>query len=435
MDKPIAARKWRPGAIVLVAGLAIASLALISLTIASSGRTRLSIDGERLSVSQVRRGELEEYVPIDGRVQPSTSVFLDLAEGGIVEQIAVESGNPVRKGDLILRFANNAAQKENIETETRLLENLNELRNSKISLTTSNLMLQEQLLDLQYTIQDLEARYARAEQLMKSEHPPLSRQEFESLRDQLAYQRNKRALLRERIRKESELERQQTAQIEVSISRVNRNLEVLTRIAESLAVRAPVDGQLSSLTAEAGQSFQRGERIGQIDQLDSFKVQADVDQYYISKVAIGQTGKFEMDGRHYQLRVSKVYPEVAQDAFQVDLMFVGDVPAGIRRGQRLQIDLSLSESRTTNIIDKGGFYRHTNGRWVYRVASDGRSARRTNVVLGRENPQSVEVLEGLEVGDWVITSSYEGLNDVDELKLGADVINSADSGPRRDRSH
>jgi HlyD family secretion protein len=142
-----------------------------------------------------------------------------------------------------------------------------------------------------------------------------------------------------------------------------------------------------------------------------------------------------MDGRHYQLRVSKVYPEVAQDAFQVDLMFVGDVPAGIRRGQRLQIDLSLSESRTTNIIDKGGFYRHTNGRWVYRVAADGRSARRTNVVLGRENPQSVEVLEGLEVGDWVITSSYEGLNDVDELKLGADVINSTDSGPRRDRSH
>jgi HlyD family secretion protein len=215
---------------------------------------------------------------------------------------------------------------------------------------------------------------------------------------------------------------------------VNRNLDVLARIAESLAVRAPVDGQLSSLSAEVGQSFQRGARIGQIDQLDSFKVQADVDQYYISKVALGQTGKFEMDGRRYRLQVSKVYPEVAKDVFQVDMLFVGDVPPGIRRGQRLQIDLSLSESRVTNIIEKGGFYRHSNGRWAYRVAEDGRSARRTNVVFGRENPQSVEVIDGLEVGDWVITSSYEGLNDVDELKLGDDVINSTGSGPHRDKS-
>jgi HlyD family secretion protein len=434
MDKPIAARRWRPGQIALVAGLGIASLALISLTVANSGKTRLSVDSQRLSVSQVRRGELEEYVPIDGRVQPSTSVFLDLAEGGIVEEIAVESGNPVKQGELILRFANNAAQKENIETETRLLENLNQLRNSKISLTTSSLVLQEQLLDVQYNIEDLQARYSRAEQLMKSEQPPLSRQEFESLRDQLAYQRSKRKLLDERIRKESELERQQVAQIELSIARVNRNLDVLARIAESLAVRAPVDGQLSSLSAEVGQSFQRGARIGQIDQLDSFKVQADVDQYYISKVALGQTGKFEMDGRRYRLQVSKVYPEVAKDVFQVDMLFVGDVPPGIRRGQRLQIDLSLSESRVTNIIEKGGFYRHSNGRWAYRVAEDGRSARRTNVVFGRENPQSVEVIDGLEVGDWVITSSYEGLNDVDELKLGDDVINSTGSGPHRDKS-
>jgi HlyD family secretion protein len=417
MDRPIQQKKWPGRKLAAYAAVAVTGLALITMTLANSRRTRLSIDPNRLSISMVKLAQFQEYIPISGTVQPNTTVYLDLEEGGNVEKIFVESGKPISKGTLILSLANTTAQKENIEAETRLIDNLNQLRNSKISLTTSNLMLKDELLDLDYKIVDLEKTFARYEQLIKGPTPTLalSREQYENTRDQLAYMKNKRVLLQERIRKETELQEQQSSQIDSSIERVNRNLDLLSKIVESLEVRAPIDGQLSTLNAEVGQGFQRGQRVGQIDQLDSFKVQADIDQYYISTVATGQTGTFEFDGRSYELKVTKVYPEVTKDTFRVDLAFATGIPDGIKRGQTLQIDLRLSESKRTFVVDKGGFYRYTNGRWAYLVASDGSSARRTNIVLGRQNPQSVEVLQGLKAGDSIITSNYDSFNDVDVL--------------------
>lgn len=417
MDRPIQQKKWTRRKLAVYGAVAVAGLALITLTLASSRRTRLSIDPNRLSISTVKLAQFQEYIPITGTVQPNNTVYLDLEEGGNVEKIYVESGKPIAKGALILSLANTTAQKENIDAETRLIDNLNQLRNSKISLTTSNLMLKDELLDLDYKILDLEKTFARYEQLIKGPNPALalSREQYENTRDQLAYMRNKRTLLQERIRKETELQEQQSAQIDSSIQRVNRNLELLSKIVESLEVRAPIDGQLSTLNAEVGQGFQRGQRVGQIDQLDSFKVQADIDQYYISTVARDQTGSFEFNGRTYELKVTKVYPEVTKDTFRVDLAFAAGIPEGIKRGQTLQIDLRLSESKRTYIVDKGGFYRYTNGKWAYLVSTDGGSAHRTNIVLGRQNPQSVEVLEGLKAGDSIITSSYDSFKDVDVL--------------------
>lgn len=415
MDRPIEQKKWPRRTLVLYAAVASVGVALITLTLANSGRTRLSIDPNRLTISKVKLTRFQEYIPVTGTVQPNNTVYLDLEEGGNVEKIYVESGKPIKKGTLILTLSNTTAQKQNIDAETRLIDNLNQLRNSKISLTTSNLVLKDQLLDLDYKILDLDKTFTRYQQLFKNPTPAVSREQFESTRDQLAYLKNKRTLLQERIRQETELQEQQSSQIESSIARVNRNLELLSRIVESLEVRAPVDGQLSTLNAEVGQGFQRGQRIGQIDQMDSFKVQADIDQYYISTVAVGQTGTFELNGRTRELKVTKVYSEVTKDTFKVDLAFADAIPEGIKRGQTLQIDLRLGESKRTNIVDKGGFYRYTNGRWAYLVASDGSSARRTNIVLGRQNPQSVEVLQGLKAGDAIITSSYDGFNDADVL--------------------
>lgn len=415
MDRPIEQKKWPRRTLVLYAAVASVGVALITMTLANSGRTRLSIDPNRLTISKVELTRFQEYIPITGTVQPNNTVYLDLEEGGNVEKIYVESGKPIKKGTLILTLSNTTAQKQNIDAETRLIDNLNQLRNSKISLTTSNLVLKDQLLDLDYKILDLDKTFTRYQQLFKNPTPAVSREQFESTRDQLAYLKNKRTLLQERIRQETELQEQQSSQIESSIARVNRNLELLSRIVESLEVRAPVDGQLSTLNAEVGQGFQRGQRIGQIDQMDSFKVQADIDQYYISTVAVGQTGTFELNGRTRELKVTKVYSEVTKDTFKVDLAFADAIPEGIKRGQTLQIDLRLGESKRTNVVDKGGFYRYTNGRWAYLVASDGSSARRTNIVLGRQNPQSVEVLQGLKAGDAIITSSYDGFNDADVL--------------------
>ena len=417
MDKPIEKKNWPPRRIAIYGGSALGVIVLLWLIVANAGKTSINIGGDRITVAQVHRGEFQEYVPINGAVQPNTTVYLDLEEGGIVEHIYVQGGNPVKKGTLILSFSNSSAQKQNIEAETRLIDNLNQLRNSKITLTTSNLILKDQLLDLEYKISELEKTFARYQELEKSRSSPLSREQYENTRDQLTYLKNKRDLLKERIQRETDLQEQQSTQVDSSIKRVNRNLDILGHIIESLEVRAPIDGQLSTLNAEIGQSFQRGQRIGQIDQLDSFKVRATIDQYYISKVATGQRGRFQFAGRDYQLEVAKIYPEVTNDVFQADLTFVGDLPEGIKRGQTLQIDLSLSASSTTNVVNKGSFYRYTNGRWVYRVSEDGKSAARTKVVLGRQNPQSVEVLEGLSDGDWIITSNYEPFNDVDELNF------------------
>lgn len=421
MDKAIEKNKWPPQRIAIYGGAAVGVLALGAWAIVNSSKTRLDVSSERITVSEVKRGEFQEYVPINGAVQASTTVYLDLEEGGIVEKILIEGGNPVKKGALILTFSNTAAQKQNIEAETRLLDNLNQLRNSKISLTTSNLILKDQLLDLDYKINELEKTFARHQQLIKAGNTAISREQFENTRDQLVYLKNKRDLLQERIRRESDLQEQQSQQVDSSIKRVNRNMDILARIVDSLEVRAPIDGQLSTLNAEVGQSFQRGQRIGQIDRLDNFKVRADIDQYYISKVAVGQHGTFEFNGRTHSVEVSKIFPEVTKDVFQADLAFIDGAPDGVKRGQTLQIDLSLSAANTTNLVNKGSFYRHTNGRWVYRVADDGMSAQRVKVVLGRQNPQAVEVIDGLQTGDFIITSDYEPFNDVDELSFSKSI--------------
>ena len=417
MDRPLPAQKWSRKRIAVLAGASVGALMLVYVAVANFGRSRLSIESARLSVSPVTRGEFKEYVPINGTVQPNTTVYLDLEEGGIVEKIYIQGGNPVKKGDLILGFSNTGAQKENIETETRLLENLDQLRNSKFTLTTSNLVLKDQLLDVGQKIRDLERTFARYEKLMKQPNSLITADQYESTKDQVQYYKDKRDLLQERIRRETELEVQQSKQIDESIVRVNRNLNLLSRIVDSLEVRAPIDGHLSTLSAEIGQSFQRGQRIGQIDQLESLKVRGTIDQFYISKVTVGQRATFEFDGAPVELEVAKIYPEVTNDSFQVDMVFVSGSPQGLKRGQTLQIDLGLSAPKTTNVVAKGSFYRYTNGRWAYLLAADGRSARRVKLVLGRQNPQSVEVLEGLAAGDWIINSNYDSFHDVDELSF------------------
>jgi HlyD family secretion protein len=422
MDRPIEKARWSPRRIAGVAFAALVAIMLGLVVADAFGPQRVSVDPEHVTLSQVRQAEFEEYVPINGSVQPTTTVFLDLEEGGIVDKIYVEGGQPIAKGELILSFSNTAAQKQNIETETRLLENLDQLRNSKISLTQSGLILKDQLLDLDYKIRDLEKTFKRYDALMKDSASQLSREQFESTEYQLNYLRNKRELLRERIRRETELQQQQSEQIDLSIERISRNLELLARIVDSLEVRAPIDGHLSMLNAEVGQSFQRGERIGQIDQLDGFKVRGEIDQFYVTKIAVGQRGTFEFGGRAHTLEIFKIYPEVSEDLFQVDMRFVAAVPEGIKRGQTLRIELSLSERSRTKVVSKGAFYRHTRGRWVYVLSSDGQHARRSEVVMGRQNPQLVEVLEGLQLGDWIVTSNYDDFRDVAELAFSKPVV-------------
>jgi len=421
MDRAIPKKTWTASRISLLIGGAAFIFLLIYLITGTGSGSRLSIDSNRISISQVTAGEFQEYIPINGSVQPHTTVYLDLEEGGIVEQIYTQGGVPIKKGDLILSFTNATAQKANIDSESRQLDTLNQLRTQKFTLTQNALQRQESLLDLNKQIQDAQRRFDRFKKLMENPTTSLPEDEFEAAEDNLSYLKERKVLLLERIKQEDLLREQQEQSIDESIDRTNRSLQVLSRIMDSLEVRAPIDGHLSSMNAEVGQSFNRGQRIGQIDQLDSFKVRAEIDQFYISRVTPGQIGTFDFGGQTYQLQVDKIYPEVIDSAFQVDMEFTDELATGIKRGQTLQIELSLSESTSTTLVKKGGFYRHTSGRWVYKISEDGLSASRVPIVSGRQNPQSFEILEGLSVGDWIISSGYDTFNDVDTLTFSEPI--------------
>lgn len=419
MDRVIEKKKWSLKKILLILGAGVVILIPAYLIMTHSGKTRLKVDPVRMTVAKVTQGEFLEYIPINGIVTPMTTVFLDIEEGGRVEEIFVEGGKPIQKGDLILRFSNAALQKESISAESRLLDNLNQLRNTKISLAEKKLILEDSLLDLDYNIVDLERKHSNYKALIKNED--IAKDEYIAVRDRLDYLKRKRELLKKRIKQEKILRQQQLQQVDESIGRVSRSLEIMGDILENLDVRAPISGHLSTLRAEIGQSFHRGARIGQIDQLDDFKVQARVDQYYISKVAIGQSGNFTYDGNDHVVAIQKIYPEVTNDTFEVDMAFGKLVPKAIKRGQTLQINLSLSNPKKSMIVSKGGFYQQTGGRWVYLVSEDRRSAHRIDIRVGRQNPRYLEVLEGLNQGDWIITSGYGSYNKVDELQFSEPV--------------
>jgi HlyD family secretion protein len=374
----------------------------------------------------VKKGDFLEYYPFDGTVEPATSVFLDVDEGGRVDEILVEGGAHVEKGDLILRFSNATMQRNAIDTETQLLENLDIQRNTQFNRAQSALLLKETLLDLDHQILDMQNRFRRYEALMKDGSNVISQETFEVTRDQLRYLRDKRALMAERIRQEDILSNNQIVQAKESVERLNKSMALLDHIVKSLEVRAPISGYLSTIDAQVGQNIPRGQRIGQIDLLDKFKIRVRIDQFYIARVEIGTPGHLNLDGVDYEVKVQKIYPEVRQNAFEADVVFTGAVPETLKRGQTLTVELSFGSPSKGLTVSKGGYFQHTAGRWVYLVASDGRTARRVNVRLGRQNPREVEVLDGLSEGDRILSSSYDTYNDVDELKFSESLKGKQD---------
>ncbi|MDY6983693.1 MAG: efflux RND transporter periplasmic adaptor subunit, partial [Pseudomonadota bacterium] len=400
MDRALEKPRWSLQRLlpILVVGL----IAVLGAAVfRQSDTSRLSVDSSRLSISTIQTGEFREYYPFDGTVVPETSVYLDLEEGGRVEEIYTKGGQWVEKGTPILMISNTSLQRTTIDSENQLLENLDQISNTQIMRAQDNLMLRDQLLDMNYRIKLLETKFARYEQMMNSPNKPLTLEEYENLRDELAYHKDKRDLLQERIRQEDLLAERQLARANDSVERLNKSLELLTELVASLQVTAPISGQLSSISAEIGQNIGRGERIGQIDVLDKLKIRVSVDQYYASSVVVGTEGKFTLDGTEYPVVVDKVYPEVVANTFSVDVNFVGAAPANIRRGQSLTVELNWGVPKQALMVRKGGFHQHTGGRWVYLVSEDGRTASRVDVRLGNQNPQFIEVLDGLEEGDRV----------------------------------
>ena len=415
MDRKIEKRNWPPKKIALFGGGAILVIILFYSAIFGDSSSRLNVEADRITISTVERGPFQEFIPVTGSVLPIETFYLDAIEGGRVERRFTEAGSFVRQGDPILRLANTNLQLDVMYREALSYEQINNAQNRRLAIEQNSIAVQTQLTEVEYQVRRLQTQYARDSSLFAKNL--ISPNEFKLTDDEYNYWLRRRVLALENFRQDSLLRVNQLTQLQSSIDRLETNLEMVKQNVENLVVRAPISGQLTSLNAEIGQSKNPGERLGQIDVLDSFKVRVAVDEFYITRINPGQTGEFDLAGSRHQLVIKKVFPEVRDGRFEVDMSFAGTAPAGIRRGQSFQIRLQLGDLSEATLLARGGFYQTTGGQWAYVVNASGDVAIKRPIKLGRQNPQVFEVLSGLEPGEKVITSGYENFGDIDKLIL------------------
>ncbi len=415
MDRAIEKKKWTAKRILTFAGGSLLLLFIIYNFIFGDSSSKLNVQTERLTISTVTRGPFQEYIPVTGTVLPILTVYLDAVEGGRVEKKFVEAGTFVKKGDKILKLANTNLLLDIMYREAQFYEQRNNLRTTRLQMEQNRLSLKRELLELDFHLDQLAPKYKRSQDLI--EKNLISQEEFEKVKSEYEYYLRRKALAMETHKQDSLFRQVQIQQLESSVKRLETNLEIVKRRLASLVIRAPVSGQLTSLMAEIGESKSPGQRLGQIDVLEGFKVRAAIDEHYLARVQTGQPGEFEFAGKTYHLITKKIYPEIRGGRFDVDLEFQGEQPAGIRRGQTLHIRLQLGEPAEALLLPRGGFYQTTGGQWVYVLDPSGRFATKRHISLGRQNPNMYEVLQGLREGERVITSSYENFGDNDVLVL------------------
>jgi len=415
MDRPVTPppRRLRRAAliaVVLVAGAA-ASAAYVRF-----GLTRtLTLEAHRVVISPVESGLFTEYIPAEGRVVPRTTAYLDAVEGGQVAEVLVEEGARVEKGQTLVRLQNINLQLEVLGRQAQLMEQLDRLNATILSFEQARLAHERDLIDTGAQVEQLTQRLRRREALRAT--GAVSQAELDELHIELDRNRRLLVTMREAQEVDRKFRTEQIAQLQEAVRTTRENLAMAGQTLESLSVRAPISGQLSSLDAELGEAKATGQRMGQIDDTSSYKVEADIDEFYLGRVQPGQAVTAEYDGREYRLTVQKVYPQVRDRRFRVDLEFVGSPPGALRRGQSMQVRIELSAARESLVLANGPFYEDTGGEWVFVLSADGTEATRRPVRLGRRGAESIEVVSGLRAGERVVTSSYEALRDFDRIRL------------------
>lgn len=418
MDRKIEKKKWTPKkvAFLMAAGLFV-GFSIYGFW-KDSGVARLNVETAKLTISRVERGPFLEFIPVRGAVLPGQTIYLDALEGGQVEEIHVEEGSMVHKGDAILKLANADLQLQVMSREEPLEEQLDRLGNARLEMAQKLLKSRQSLMDIDFQLQQKRRRYEKYSSLSEKDLVAvMPRADFEQLKDEYEYRVRLKEITLETHRQDSLLAQMQIEQLAGTIERMQRNFEIVRQRLEALILRAPISGQLTMLNAEIGESKSRGERLGQVDVLDRFKVRAAIDEFYIARIQKGQRGEFDLSGETYGLVIVKVYPQVRDGRFEIDLEFDGNPPQGIRRGQTLQIRLELGDLEEALLLARGGFYQKTGGNWVYVLDGKEERAVKRPVKIGRQNPRFFEVIEGLEAGEKVITSSYDNFGEMDVLVL------------------
>lgn len=415
MDRVIAKKKWSQKRILTIAGIAALVLLITASVFLANGKSRLNVEVERITISEVRKNTFQEFIPVNGTVQPIATIYLDALEGGRVEEKLVEDGTVVEKGQPILRLSNTDLELSLANQETAVFQVLTQMQNTKNVAVQNSIQQLNQKAEVENALAEAKRLYELNKHLYNE--GVIGKQEFQSSENNYNFQLSRKKLNDRTLNQDSVSMEQQLKQAAESYGRMQNTLALMKRKVDDLLVRAPIDGQLTSLDAEIGQSKNKGDRLGQIDVLSGYKVQVDVDEHYISRIFIGQMAEATIAGKAHQLKIKKVYSQVRNGRFQVDMEFVEGAPQGIRRGQTLQIRLALSDETQALLLAKGGFYQQTGGNWVFKVSEDGSIAYRTEVQLGRQNPEYYEVLGGLQPGDKVVTSSYENYGTMQELVL------------------
>ena len=391
-------------------GLSVLALLVYWLLDAASGKA-LSVATDRIAISTVKSGIFEDFIPIRGRVTPAKTVYLDAVEGGRVERILVEDGASLKAGDLIVELSNASLQLSVLGNEARVAEQLNNMRSIELNLEQNRLEHKRNLVDIRYQIKLRTRQVSREQELVKT--GAVSQSTFDDTHDTLDWYKSRLALTLESQQSDARMQTEQLVFLKDTTKRLEGNLAISRQNLDNMNVKAPVDGTLSGFNIEVGQSIGRGERLGQIDTPNDFKVTAFIDEFYLGRVDIGQQATYD----NYAMVVSKVYPQVQNGQFEVDFKFTDAQPADIRRGQTIQTKLTLGDASEALLMPNGAFYQDTGGNWIFVVTQDGKQAIRRTVRLGRRNSRFIEVIEGLDVGEKVVTSPYTSYQDMALLKL------------------
>lgn len=395
----------------LAVGLA-AALALVPPACRKAASTH-TIKKERIEIARVARGVFSEVISVNGKILPVNIVYLDAMEGGRVEKVFAEAGSMVKKGDKILQLTNANLLMDIMWRESELFQASNNLRNTRLSIEQFKLQLNQQLMDIENKLQQQRRVYDRYKELEKDNL--ISRHEYELAKDQYDYLVKQKELTVESQKSELKFRQAQIEALEDSQNRMQANLDIVKQRQENLTLVAPVSGQLTSLTADVGESISQGTRLGQIDQWDGFKVKASIDERFIAQVKPKDAGEFDFAGQTYRVDVKKIYPEVKDGKFEVDFEFLGEHPPGLKRGQTLHIRLTAVDPTDSLLLRRGDFVRSTGGKWAYVLEDGSKSAVKRRIQVGRQNPDVLEVIEGLREGEGIVISSYESFENCDHL--------------------
>lgn len=415
MDIPIEKKKGLKKKHFLIAGLALLLAFLVYQAFFASHLSTLNVDADKLQIETVSAGIFHNYITVTGNVEPIATIFLDAREGGRVEEKVIEEGTMVKQGDVILRLSNPDLTLSILNSESQLAEKSNFLRNTMVVMEQEKLQIKRELLNLEFDIKRKKRVYNQKLGLYEDEL--VSREEFLIAEEDFQFAQRSFELYQERQRQDSIYRKIQVDQMEDNLHNMEINLKLIRQSQDNLNVTAPVDGQLSTLEVELGQSVPKGGRIGQIHVLSSYKVVARIDEHYIDQVRTGLSAMLDRQGQEFRLKIRKILPEVREGRFAVEMIFTGETPDNMRTGQTYYTRLQLGSPEEAILLPRGNFFQQTGGQWVFVLSLDGKYAEKRMIKIGRQNPKYYELIEGLSPGEKVIVSGYENFGNSERIVL------------------